>query len=118
MPLAAEVSACMMTSTLADEGKMKFLIAKTDFLEARWTDETPASRSGIGSIDINGIDYGPADMVPGDGAGRCVAQWLCDSRGWGDRYGRTGPYSKQEIQILRRFCSQWPEGPQFEQVTG
>ena len=78
-----------------------------------WTDETCSSRYGIGTISFDGDDHGPADIVPGDSLGRTVAQWLCDSYSWGTRYGRDGFYSQEEIEILRRFCSQWPDGPQF-----
>lgn len=88
-------------------------LTRTEKIESWWTDETCSTRYGIGTIEIGGVDHGPADLVPHDTLGRTVAAWLCDSYSWVDRYGRAGSYSKEEIEILRRFCSQWPDGPQF-----
>lgn len=96
---------------------MKILIGKMVMdgkkVDACWTDETSSSRYGIGTIEIGNQDYGPADLVPEDECGRTIAQWLVDSCAWGDRYGRKGFYSSDELSVLKRFCSQWPEGPQL-----
>lgn len=78
-----------------------------------WTDETASSRYGIGTIQIGDQDHGPADLVPHDTLGRTVAQYLCDSYAWGNQYGREGFVTAEQIAILRRFCAQWPQGPQF-----
>lgn len=118
---------------------MKFLIAKTQKksetsdafaetfgdttvtyqeTEIYWTDETSSNRYGFGTICFEDWDYGVKDLVPGDKLKRTVAQWLCDSYLWGSKYGRDGYYNPEEMEILKRFCSQWPDGPQFEPENG
>lgn len=82
-------------------------------LEVYWTDETSSNRHGIGTISIGGVDHGPSDRLPGDKTGRTIADLVCSSYAWGRRYNVNGFYSFDEIEKLRMFCAQWPEGPQF-----
>lgn len=92
---------------------------------AMWTDETSSSRYGIGCITIGdeGPDFGPADYILGTDfagtPGRTAAK-VCADAVLMDRDQASRSYENQEgfitpeqVEILRRFCSQWPDGPQI-----
>lgn len=78
-----------------------------------WTDETPTSRYGLGCIQIQGQDYGPADKYPGDNWDRTVGMHViisyllkldpraCD--------GEWTPPTVAEINTINKWLSQDPD---------
>jgi hypothetical protein len=83
------------------------------------TTESPASHYGIPALRIEGKgcadlpDYGPSDVLPsGVTAGAFVAE--CASgvlpKGFG---GTIHPMTTATREAARKFCAQWPEGPQI-----
>jgi hypothetical protein len=90
-----------------------------------WTDETSGSRYGIGVVSIadEGPDFGPADEIPGtdyEGTpGRTAAQICADAVAM-DRNQASNSFdhpegfiTSEQVEILRRFCAQCPDGPQI-----
>lgn len=80
-----------------------------------WTDETCSSRYGFGVLNVGAEDFGPADVIPGtDLPGRTgrTSGKICVDAVVMDR--NHGFITTEQVDILRRFCSQWPDGPQIE----
>lgn len=86
-----------------------------------WTDETCSSRYGIGCISDGDTDYGPNDIIAGTDypgqPGRTAAQICADYVKMDASVSeQNGGYlaTQEQVNILRRFCSQNPLGPQVE----
>jgi len=74
------------------------------------TTESPASRDealvlAVRAGDVDG-DFGPADLIYDAGVPAMTAAALVEV--WASSPDR----SDDEIEAARRFCAQWPEGPQ------
>jgi len=68
------------------------------------TTDSPCSHYGIPSLQIDGVDYGPADRVDTDElVCESAAQLVCD-------LARDG---QVDIEEAKAFCSQWPDAPQI-----
>jgi len=93
-----------------------------------WTDETSSSRYGIGTVSLGnysgelvGEDFGPADRIPGTDfighPGRTSAKIATDyvtmDRACAAQNQRNPIATEEEVEILSRFCAQWPTGPQI-----
>ena len=84
------------------------------------TTESPASHYGVPALRVEGKgvedwpDMGPADVL---GSGITAAQFVveCASgvlpKGIG---GTIHPMDKATRDAARKFCAQWPEGPQIQ----
>ncbi len=71
------------------------------------TDESSASSYGEPVLEIDGVAFGPNELIEDEGkwiyAGLLVAEW-------GVSQGRTA----RELEMARRFLHLWPQGPEVE----
>ena len=78
------------------------------------TTDSPGSHYGIPVLrieaeDVDG-DFGPADVVVKKPPFITAADVVC---GWAYDRDRT----HDEVEAARRFCAQWPDGPQVPDET-
>jgi hypothetical protein len=87
---------------------MQIKIPNTDMV---WTDETCSNRYGIGCVQVDGVDYGPKDVPPGEPYGRTVAQLVVLAYSAAlDAKNNTEFPSNSEVETINRFLGQDPEG--------
>lgn len=72
------------------------------------TTDHPESHYGCPVLIVYGDPYGPSDALPltaAESAGVYGAQYVVERASEGD-------WGRERLEYMRRYCAQWPAGPQ------